>query len=299
MAGQTTLEGSAAVAGVEARRKARTRTVVWKVILYFVLVILSLSFLMPMLWMISTSLKDTAQTYVVPPIWVPWPMRFVNYPEALVSQPFGLYFLNTIWYAFFSAVGAVLSSSLIAYGFSRIRWKGREPLFFVCLATMMIPYQVVMIPLYITFRNLHWLNTYLPLIIPTYFGSAYYIFLLRQFFLSIPSELSEAARIDGSGEFGIFWRIILPLAKPALAVVALFQVMGAWNDFLGPLIYLNNPDLFPISLGLNRFLGQFVEKLAWPYLMAASTVTIAPMIILFFFTQRTFIEGISITGIKG
>jgi len=282
-----------------AHRRVHIGAIVWQVVLYLLLAVLSFAFLLPMLWMISTSLKDTAQTYVVPPIWIPWPMRFQNYPEALTAQPFGLFFRNTIEYAVFSAIGAVFSSAVVAYGFSRIRWRGRELLFFICLATMMIPYQVRMIPLYITFRNLHWLNTYNPLIVPAYFGSAYYIFLLRQFFMSIPAELSDAARIDGSSEVGIFWRIILPLAKPAIAVVGLFQVMDAWNDFLGPLIYLNNPDMYPISLGLNRFLGQFVEKLAWPYLMAASTVTITPMIVLFFFTQRTFIEGISITGIKG
>ncbi len=280
-------------------RRVSGSAVVWKVVLYLVLIVLSLTFLMPALWMISTSLKDTAQTYVVPPIWIPWPMRFSNYPEALTSQPFGLFFRNTILYAIGSGVGAVLSAALVAYGFSRIRWPGREIVFFIALSTMMIPFQVRMIPLYITFKNLHWLNSYAPLIVPAFFGDVYYIFLLRQFFLSIPHELSEAAKIDGSGELGIFWRIVLPLAKPAIAVVALFQFMGAWNDFLGPLIYLNNPDLFPISLGLNRFLGQFVEKLAWPYLMAASTVTILPIVILFFFTQRTFIEGIAISGIKG
>jgi multiple sugar transport system permease protein len=283
----------------QAVRRVRGIDVFWRIALYFALVVLSLAFLMPALWMISTSLKDTAQTYTVPPIWIPWPMRFENYPEAMTAQPFGLFFVNTIRYALLSGIGAVLSASLVAYGFSRIPWKGRELVFFIALATMMVPFQVRMVPLYITFRNLHWLNSYNPLIVPTFFGDAYFIFLLRQFFMSIPKELSEAARIDGAGEFGIFWRIILPLARPAVAVVALFQFMGAWNDFLGPLIYLNNPDMFPISLGLNRFLGQFVEKLAWPYLMAASTVTILPIVIIFFFTQRTFIEGIAISGIKG
>lgn len=283
----------------QAVRRVRGIDVFWRIALYFALVVLSLAFLMPALWMISTSLKDTAQTYTVPPIWIPWPMRFENYPEAMTAQPFGLFFVNTIRYALLSGIGAVLSASMVAYGFSRIPWKGRELVFFIALATMMVPFQVRMIPLYITFRNLHWLNSYNPLIVPTFFGDAYFIFLLRQFFMSIPKELSEAARIDGAGEFGIFWRIILPLARPAVAVVALFQFMGAWNDFLGPLIYLNNPDMFPISLGLNRFLGQFVEKLAWPYLMAASTVTILPIVIIFFFTQRTFIEGIAISGIKG
>src|SRR5262249_21494072 len=153
-------------------------------------------------------------------------------------------------------------------------------LFALCLCTLMIPFQVRMIPLYIVFRNFHWLNTYLPLIVPNWFGSAYFIFLLRQFFMSLPHELSDAARIDGAGELTIFTRIILPLARPAIAVVGLFQFIYAWNDYLAPLIYLNNPDKFPISLGLQQFMGQFVEKLAWPYLMAASTVTILPIIVV-------------------
>jgi multiple sugar transport system permease protein len=249
--------------------------------------------------MVSTSVKDTVQTYTVPPIWIPIPMRFQNYPEALVAQPFAKFFANTIQYAVFSSVGAVLSAAVVAYGFSRVRWFGRDAVFFVCLCTLMIPFQVRMIPLYLEFRNLHWLNSYYPLIVPSFFGDAYYIFLLRQFFMSIPHELSEAARIDGANEASIFTRIILPLARPALAVVVLFQFINAWNDYVGPLIYLNQPETFPISLGLQRFMGQFQEKLAWPYLMAASTVTILPIIILYFVTQRTFIEGIAITGIKG
>lgn len=279
--------------------KARVGGSLWTVGKYVVLAALSLSFLLPLLWMISTSLKDTEQTYHVPPIWIPFPMHFENFPEALVAQPFGLFFLNTIKYAVLSGIGAVFSCSLVAYGFSRIRWHGRDLLFFLSLCTMMIPYQVTMIPLYLIFRDLHWLNSYNPLILPSFFGSAYFIFLLRQFFMTVPQELSEAARIDGANEFGIFWRIVLPLAKPAIAVVALFQMINAWNDFLGPLIYLNQPDMFPVSLGLNRFLGQFVEKLAWPYLMAASTVVILPVVIVFFFAQRTFIEGIAVSGIKG
>ncbi len=286
-------------ATTERVKTVRPSAVIWKVALYAALIILSFSFLLPLLWMLSTSLKDTEQTYHVPPIWIPWPLRFQNYPEAMVAQPFGLFFVNTIKYAVFSGIGAILSSSVVAYGFSRIRWRGRDVLFFVCLCTMMIPFEVRMIPLYLIFRNLHWLNSYKPLIVPTFFGSAYFIFLLRQFFMSIPLELSEAARIDGAGELSIFWRIILPLARPAIAVVGLFQCIDAWNDFLGPLIYLNQPDLFPVSLGLQRFLGQFVEKLAWPYLMAASTVVILPVVIVFFFAQRTFIEGIAISGIKG
>ena len=270
-----------------------------KVVTYALLVGLSLVFLMPFLWMVSTSLKDTEQTYRVPPVWIPFPMRFQNYPEALSAQPFDIFFKNTLLYAVLATVGTVLSAALVAYGFSRIRWRGREFFFFICICTLMIPFQVKMIPLYLTFRTLHWLNSYKPLIVPAFFGSAYSIFLLRQFFMSLPLELSDAARIDGAGELSIFARIILPLARPALAVVGLFSFIGAWNDYIGPLIYLNQPDKFPISLGLQQFMGQFVEKLAWPYLMAASTVTIIPIIILFFIAQRTFIEGIAISGIKG
>lgn len=270
-----------------------------KVITYALLVGLSLAFLMPFLWMLSTSLKNTEQTYHVPPIWIPFPMRFQNYPEAMAAQPFDIFFKNTVMYAGLAALGTVLSAAIVAYGFSRIKWHGREALFFICICTLMIPFQVRMIPLYLIFRNLHWLNSYKPLIVPAFFGNAYSIFLLRQFFMSLPVELSDAARIDGAGELSIFARIILPLARPALAVVGLFAFIGAWNDYLGPLIFLNEPDKFPISLGLQQFVGQFVEKLAWPYLMAASTVTILPIILLFFFAQRTFIEGIAISGIKG
>src|SRR5262245_13349368 len=246
MAGYT--RAASTVASKRMRGHAGDR--VWEVLRYAVLILLSLTFLGPLLWMISPSLKDTPQTYTVPPILVPWPMRFENYPEALVAQPFGTFFVNTVYYAVLSGIGSILSNALIAYGFSRIRWKGRDALFFVCLCTMMIPFQVRMIPLYLIFRDLKWLNSYQPLIIPAYLGSAYFIFLLRQFFLSIPQELSEAARIDGAGELTTFWRIILPLARPALAVVGLFACIDAWNDFIGPLIYLNQPDLFPVSLGL-------------------------------------------------
>jgi len=237
-------------------------------------------------------------TYHVPPIWLPWPMRFANYPEALHAQPFGLFFLNSFRYAFLSVIGQILACSLAAYGFARLRWKGRNIFFAVCLATMMIPYQVTMVPLFITFKHLGWINSYKPLIVPAFFGSAYFIFLLRQFFLTIPHELSEAARIDGATELGILVRIILPLARPALAVVGLFTFMGAWDNYLGPLIYINDQKMYPVALGLQLFKSSFVEKLAWPYLMAATTVTIIPVIILFYVAQRTLVEGISITGIK-
>ncbi len=281
------------------RRRRRRQRLLQSVILYSSVALLSLIFALPFLWMISTSLKDDPQVYRVPPIWIPYPLRFSNYPEALTSQRFDLFFLNTLKYALPSAFGAVASSAVAAYGFARLRWWGRDLLFFICIATMMIPFQVVMIPLYIIFKDFGWLNSYKALVIPTFFGNAYYIFLLRQFFMTIPQELSDAARVDGANEWSIFWRIILPLSKPALAVVALFQFMGAWNDYLGPLIYLNREELYPIALGLQQFRSQFQEKLVWPYLMAASTVTILPVIIIFFLTQRTFVEGITVTGLKG
>ena len=266
---------------------------------YLGMVALALVFVLPLIWMLSTSLKNDAQTYHVPPIWLPWPMRFANYPEAMRAQPFGLFFLNSFRYAFLTVLGQLFSCTLAAYGFARLRWKGRNILFAICLGTMMIPFQVTMVPLFIMFKQLGWINTYKPLIVPAFFGSAYFIFLLRQFFLSIPHELSEAARIDGASEVGILLRIILPLAKPALAVVGLFTFMGSWDNYLGPLIYLNDQLKYPVALGLQLFQSQFVEKLAWPYLMAATTVTILPVIVLFYVTQKTLVEGISITGIKG
>jgi len=267
--------------------------------LYLLVVVLSLSFALPLLWMISTSIKTDPQVYRVPPIWIPNPMRFMNYAEVLTRRPFGLWFLNTLKYVIPSTLGVVVSSMFVAYSFARIRWWGRDVLFFLCIATMMIPFQVQMIPLYVIFRNLGWINTYKPLVIPPFFGNPYFIFLLRQFFLTIPQDLSDAARVDGCSELGILFRIILPLAKPALAVVGLFQFMAAWNDYLGPLIYINSEKLFPLALGLQSMRSSFQEALVWPYLMAASTLIVAPIIIIFFVTQRTFVEGITLSGVKG
>ncbi|HZB96906.1 MAG TPA: carbohydrate ABC transporter permease [Herpetosiphonaceae bacterium] len=281
------------------RKRLQPAKIVPRILLYTLVILLSILFALPFIWMVSTSLKDDPQTFRVPPIWLPNPMRFANYPEALTKYPFGQYFVNTLWYAIPSTVGSILSSAIVAYGFSRIRWRGRNLIFFVCLTTIMIPFQVRFIPLYIIFKNLHWLNSYKPLIVPAFFGNVYYIFLLRQFFMSIPHELSEAAKIDGASEWSVLTKIILPLAKPALAVVGLFQFIGAWNDYLGPLIYLNRSNLFPISLGLENFNSAFAESLRWPYTMAASTVTILPIVILFFVAQRTFVEGVTVTGIKG
>jgi len=267
--------------------------------LYVAVVFLGLVFALPLIWMVSTSVKTDPQVYHVPPIWIPNPIRPVNYLEVLTRRPFGLWFLNTMQYCVPSTIGALISSGLVAYSFSRIRWWGRDVLFFLCISTMMIPFQVQMIPLYIIFSHLGWINSYKALVIPTFFGNAYFVFLLRQFFMTIPQELSDAARVDGCSEMGILLRIIVPLAKPALAVVGLFQFRGAWNNYLGPLIFLNRETLFLLSLGLQSMRSSFMEKLVWPYLMAGSTMIIAPIVITFFLTQRTFIEGITLTGIEG
>jgi ABC-type glycerol-3-phosphate transport system permease component len=201
------------------------------------------------------------------------------------------------------AIGTVFSSSIVAYGFARLRLPGRDMLFYVCLATMMIPYAVTMVPLFITFKHLGWINTYFPLVIPAFFGNPFFIFMLRQFFMTIPQELSDAARIDGASEFGILFRIILPLAKPALTVVALLQIVFTWNDYLGPLIYLHQQEQYTLALGienLRRTIAQVgATPLAYPYLMAVSTVATVPILIAFFLAQRAFIEGISLTGLKG
>jgi multiple sugar transport system permease protein len=262
-----------------------------------VLIILSLAFLVPLFWMVSTSLKPSPEIFVWPPVWIPHPFEWHNYPDAFHFQPFLLYLRNTLIYCVFTVIGTVLSSSLVAYGFARIRWPERNILFAIMLATMMLPFQVVMIPMFVLFRDLGWVGTFLPLVVPAFFGSAFNIFLLRQFFMTIPESFSDAARMDGATEFRIYAQVIMPLAKPALATVALFQFIFAWNDFLGPLIYLNKQSLYTISLGLQSFLSSYGTE--WGLLMAASTMATLPIIILFFLTQRTFIQGINLTGIKG
>lgn len=217
-------------------------------------------------------------------------------PDAAVS--FFSFLRNTLLVCVLGCVGAVLSNAIIAYGFARIRWRGRDTLFAVTLATMMVPFPVLMVPLYGVFKTLGWIGTLKPLWVPAFFGSAFNIFLLRQFFRTIPEELSEAARIDGCSEWGIFWRIILPLSKPALMVVALFHFLHAWNDFLGPLLYLTRRRTFTLALALQNYQSQ-AGGVQWHHLMAASALVIIPIIILFFFTQKTFIRGIATTGIKG
>jgi len=283
-------------------RKAPRRHVNWSKVLresliHLVLILISVMWVLPLAWMVSTSLKTDAQVFTWPPQFIPRPVRFENYPRALSYVPLALYARNTIYVCIGTVIGSLFSCPLVAYGLARIPWKGRNVLFTLTLATMMLPFQVIMIPLFVMFRRIGWINTWRPLIVPSFFGSAFYIFLLRQFFMGIPQDLVDAARIDGATEFGIYSRIVLPLVRPALAVVALFEVLARWGDFLAPLIYLNESKKYTISLGLQQYRSEHSTE--WGYLMAASTMVTLPVIILFIFTQRTFIEGITLTGIKG
>lgn len=262
-----------------------------------ILILFGFIFIVPFYWLVSTSLKSDTQLFQNPPIWIPNPMKWINYPKALTYIPFFTYVKNTLVISFLSVVGTVISCSLVGYSFARVPWKGRNFFFIVLLSTLMIPYQVTLIPVLIIFKTLGWVGSIKPLVVPAFFGSAFYIFMLRQFFMTIPTELSEAARIDGCNEFGIYWKIILPLTRPALATVILFTFINSWNDFLGPLIYLNDESQYTLSLGLQQFLSQHGAE--WALLMAASTVMILPIVLLFFFTQKTFIQGIALTGIKG
>lgn len=276
-----------------------------RAIVYILLLGGSFLFLFPLFWMISTSLKPVEETMVLPPRWIPSSWQPDNYwkavthgSEILGYTPFLEYGKNTVLLCVLVVVGALISNSLIAYGFARLRWPGRDVFFGVTLATMMIPFPILMVPMFSLFRHLGWIGTFRPLWIPAWFGSAFNIFLLRQFFLTIPRELSDAAVVDGCSEFQVFRHIIVPLSKPALAVVALFQFLFTWNDFLGPLIYLTDQRMFTLSLGLQFYQSQHGGT-EWHLLMAAATIIVLPVIILFFFTQRTFIQGVAVTGIKG
>lgn len=269
-----------------------------KLATYVVTVVLTLVFVFPLVWMVLTSLKPLPQAVSYPPVWWPHPLLFSNYPNALASEPFLGYFGWTLYYGITTVVGVVVSSSLVAYGFSCVEWRGRDQIFYVMVATLLLPFVVTLIPLFVLYKHIGWVGSYKPLVIPTFFGSSVFsTFLLRQFFMGIPRPLLDAGRIDGAGEFYIYRRIILPLAKPALASVALFQFIYAWNDFLGPLIYISKSSLYPISIGLDEFLGQYTTN--WSWLMAATTVAMLPVVVLFFLTQRYFVEGVTVTGLKG
>ncbi len=263
-----------------------------------VLIAVSAMFAVPLVWMAATSVKTAQQALQLPVVWWPHPFVWRNYPDLFAALPYLRFFLNTFLYAAITIVGVCASSSLVAYGFSRLRWRGRDTLFYLMLMTLILPFACTLIPLFVMYKRFGWIGTYLPLEVPTFFGSSVFsTFLLRQFFMTIPNSLSEAARIDGASEFYIFSRIVMPLAKPALASVILFQFVYCWNDYLGPLVYISDTNSYPLSLGLSLILGDYTTNWAW--VMAGATAATAPIVILFFFTQRTFIQGITLTGQKG
>jgi ABC-type glycerol-3-phosphate transport system permease component len=270
----------------------------WQPILsWLLLALLALLFVLPFVWMLSTSLKVDRQVFALPPRWLPRPIRWGNYPIALAAFPFWEYLGNTLFLCIATVTGSLVSCALPAYAFARISFRGRDALFLIMLCTIMLPAQATMLPVFLLFRWLGWIGSFRPLWVPAFCGNAFYIFLLRQFFRTIPGELSDAARIDGCSELGIFWRVILPLSRPALASVALFSFIASWTDFLGPLVYLHDERQFTLALGLTAFLGRHGAE--WNLLMAAATVVTAPLILLFLLTQRTFVKGVALTGLKG
>ncbi len=268
-----------------------------KVAIYLVLVAVAVVLIIPLLWMLSASLKGNEEIFAIPPTWFPEEIRWENYAEVFDRLPFLRYLQNTTYITTLTILGTVFSSSLVAYAFACLRWPGRDKLFIFVIATMMLPLHVIMVPLFVIFKELHWLNTYKPLIVPAFLGGgAFNIFLLRQFFLTIPRELFDAARIDGCSEWRLYWNIAMPLARPALITVAILTFMFSWNDFLGPLIYLSDQAKNTLALGLALFVGQ--HQTEWGILMAASIIMMIPMVIIFFFFQRYFIQGFTMSGLK-
>ena len=268
-----------------------------KTFAYIVCTFLAIIYVFPLYWLVATAIKTDKEVFQQPPTLFASVPQWQNFVTATDYIPFWRYMGNTFVIAIFCIIGTLLSCTLVAYGFARIRWPGRNVVFLIYLSTIMLPAQVTMIPLYIIYQRLGWIGTFLPLIVPSFFGNALFVFLLRQFLLSIPQELSDAAKIDGASEFGILRYIMIPLMRPALATVALFTFVNVYRDFLGPLIYLTDQNQWTISLGLKLFQNMFGQQ--WQLMTAASTLAMLPILVLFFFTQKTFVKGITLTGIKG
>ncbi len=265
---------------------------------HLLLIAIGIVLLAPLAWLVSTSLKSPGAIFVMPPRWIPNPIRWENYPEALEAQPFVRFFLNTLTVTVLATIGTLLTASMAAFAFARLRFPLRAFWFALVVSTLMLPSIVTMIPTFILFRYLKWIDTFMPLIVPFWFGGgAFNIFLLRQFFMTIPLELDEAARMDGASSYRIYAQIILPLAKPALATVTIFSIIAHWNEFVMPLIYLHSTDKWTMAIGLQGFSGLYATQ--WHWLMAASTMMVLPLILLFFSAQRYYLEGIQMSGIAG
>lgn len=266
--------------------------------IYVLLLLLSMVFALPLVWLLSTALKPDEQMAVWPPIWIPRPLQWEHFLLAWTSGNFGLYFVNTTVVTVSATIGQILTASMAAYGFARLRFPGRNVLFALLLATMMLPAVVTLIPTFILFKELGWLDSFKPLIVPFYFGGgAFFIFLLRQFFRTLPPEIFEQATIDGASNYRIYAQILLPLSKPALSTVAIFGFMSHWNEFLVPLIYINSPEKFTLTLGLRRFM--LLTDVRYQEMMAMALLMTLPILLVFFFFQQYFIQGVVMSGLKG
>jgi ABC-type glycerol-3-phosphate transport system permease component len=265
-------------------------------IVHVMLICGAILMLIPLAWMVSTSLKPAGDVYLFPPKWIPDPIQFQNYVEAVSTIPFLRYFANTAFITIMVIIGKTLSVTLVAFAFARLQWWGRDVLFLIMLSALMLPPHITLIPQFVLFKQLGWIDTFLPLIVPEFFGGPFLTFLTRQFFLTIPRELDDAARIDGCSSFGVYWRIILPLSKPVIIAVIILVFNNTWNEFLHALIYLQNQVNFTLSLGLRMFQGE--ASTSWHLLMAASLLSMLPVLLLFFIAQRYFIQGIVFTGVK-
>jgi len=280
-------------------RSKKRQALLGDVVRYILLSVFLGAALLPVIWMVSSSLKSEIEILQFPPVWIPKRLLWSNYVDLFREFDLLMNIRNTLFITAFGIVGNVLSNACVAYGFARLRARGRDLLFALALSTMMLPYQVTMVPLYLVFHTLGWINTFLPLIVPPFFGNAFFIFLLRQFFRTIPDELFDAARIDGCSEFRLLWQIVLPLSKPALVTVAIFSFIGCWNDFLGPLLYLGRRDLETLALVINRLRWlAFWGRPRLNYVMALSSISILPCLLIFLFLQRYYIEGIIAGALK-
>lgn len=277
-------------------KKKKSSAVLRRVLLYIVLILIAVIMVVPFLWMLSTSLKTQYDAVKIPPVWIPDPPQWENYVKLFTEQPMFQFMLNTIKIVFFVVLGQLFFSSLAAYSFARISFKGRNVVFFFYIATLMVPGQVTMIPTYLMFAKAGLTDNHLALILPAFF-SAFGVFLLRQFFMSLPRELEEAAEIDGCNPFMTYWRIMLPLVVPAMLTLGVFTLMNTWNDYMGPLIYLSSPEKYTMTLGIAYFKGVYTTQ--WNLVMAGSIVSIVPILIAYLCAQKYFIEGIAFSGVKG
>ncbi len=281
------------------RKHDKERGIDWaKIAAHIILIAGSIMFLMPFIYVVSTSLKTAGDVYTFPPEFIPDPIRWANYPEALTALPFDVFFINTIMLALGRIIGLTLSCSLAGFAFAKLRWKGRNTVFFIVLLTLMIPTEVTLIPKYIMFSKMGWVGSFAPLLVPGFFAeNAFFVFLFRQFFMTMGQDTIDAARIDGCSFIGVFWHVIVPNAKPVFAVVAIYIIQNNWNSFLLPLIYLTDRAQYTLALGLRLFNEQYYSQMH--LLMAASVFVTMPIVILFFFMQRYFIQGVVFTGTKG